>query len=71
MQVLAARGRRTSLLLVREISRRLLSHRDFRDGAAAIRAKARPDQGFQSVKTVDMLALPSARTCEILEYFFF
>ena len=41
MQVLVARGRRTSLLLVWERSRRLLVHEDFRDGAATISAKAR------------------------------
>ena len=41
IQLLVARGGRTSLLLVRERSRRILSHRDFRDGAAGIKAKAR------------------------------
>ena len=42
MRVLVARGRRISLLLVRERSKRLLSHEDLKDEAAAIRAKARP-----------------------------
>ena len=42
MQVLAARGRRASLLLVRERSRSLLVHTGFRDRIAAIKAKARP-----------------------------
>ena len=41
MRRLVARGRRVSLLLIQERSRRLLVHEDFRDGAAAIRAKAR------------------------------
>ena len=41
MRVLVARGWRTSLLLVRERSRRILIHEDFKDGAVAIRAKAR------------------------------
>ena len=40
IRVLVARGRRISLLLVREGSRRLLFHGDFKDGMAAIRAKA-------------------------------
>ena len=34
------RGRRINLLLALGRSRRLLFHMDFRDGAAAIRAKA-------------------------------
>ena len=38
--VLVLRGRRINLLLIREGSRRLLFHGDFKDGAAAIRAKA-------------------------------
>ena len=42
MQVLVARGRRVSILLVQERSRRLLVHEGFRDRVAAIRAKARP-----------------------------
>ena len=41
MRVLVARRMRTCLLFVRERSRRLLVHEDFRDGAAAIRVKAR------------------------------
>ena len=40
IQVLVTRGRRVNLLLVREISRRLLFYEDFKDKAAAIRAKA-------------------------------
>ena len=40
IQVLVTRGRRVNLLLVREISRRLLLYEDFTDKAAAIRAKA-------------------------------
>ena len=38
--VLVARGRRISLLLVQERSTRLIFHEDFKDGVAAIRAKA-------------------------------
>ena len=40
--LLVTRGRRVNLLLVRERSRKLLFHEDFRDGdrAAAIKAKA-------------------------------
>ena len=41
IRLLVARGKRISLLLVQEISRRLLSQGDFRDRAAAIRVKAR------------------------------
>ena len=41
MRGIVARERRVSLLLVRERSRRLVVHEDFRDEAAAIRAKAR------------------------------
>ena len=41
MQMLVARERRISLPLVRERNRRLLVHEDFRDGAMAIKAKAR------------------------------
>ena len=41
IQVLVARGRTTNLPLVRERSKRLLVHEDFRDGVAAIKAKAR------------------------------
>ena len=41
IRVLVTRGRRVSLLLVRERSRRLLVHEGFRDMVAAIRAKAR------------------------------
>ena len=41
IQVLVTRGRRVSLLLIREISRRLLFHEDFKDKTTAIRAKAR------------------------------
>ena len=62
MQVLVARGRRTSLLLVQEITRRILSHKDFRDGTTVVRAKARP--GLPVIRTADMFPLPSARTCE-------
>ena len=40
IRVLVARGRRTSLLLVWERSRRLLFRTDFRDEVATIRAKA-------------------------------
>ena len=39
--MLVTRGRRVSLLLVREISRRLILHEDLRDKAAAIKAKAK------------------------------
>ena len=42
IRVLVTRGRMVSLLLVWEISIRLIFHKDFRDGAAAIRAKAIP-----------------------------
>ena len=38
--VLVLRGRRINLLLIREGSGRLLFHEDFKDGAAAIKAKA-------------------------------
>ena len=62
IRVLVARGRRINLLLVREISRRLLLPEDFKDGAMAVRAKARP--GFQSVRTNDMFPFPLSRTCE-------
>ena len=41
IQVLVARGRRIILILVRERSKRLLFHEDFRDGVATIRAKAK------------------------------
>ena len=41
MLLLVLKGRRINLLLVRERSRRLLSHEDFRDGAATIKAKVR------------------------------
>ena len=41
IRVLVTRGRRVSLLLVQDRSRRLLFHEDFRDKALAIRAKAR------------------------------
>ena len=37
---LVLRGRRINLILIREGSRRLLFHGDFKDGAATIRAKA-------------------------------
>ena len=40
MRVLVTRGRRVSLLPVRERSKRLLVHEGFKDRAAAIRAKA-------------------------------
>ena len=40
IRLLVARGMRINLLLVREISRRLLSYGDFRDEAAVIKAKA-------------------------------
>ena len=42
IKLLVVRGRRIGLLLVRERSIRLLFHEDFKDRAAAIRAKARP-----------------------------
>ena len=42
MRVLVARGRRVSLLLVRERGKRRLLLECFRDGVAVIRAKARP-----------------------------
>ena len=42
IRVLVARGIRISLLLVRERSKRLLFHEDFRDRAGAIRTKAKP-----------------------------
>ena len=38
--VLVIKGRKVSLLLVRERSRRLLFHKDFKDKATTIRAKA-------------------------------
>ena len=38
--VLVLRGGRINLLLIREGTERLLFHGDFKDGAAAIRAKA-------------------------------
>ena len=38
--VLVLRGRRIDLLLIQEGSERLLFHRDFKDEAAAIKAKA-------------------------------
>ena len=38
--VLVLRGRRINLLIICEGSGRLLFHRDFKDGVAAIRAKA-------------------------------
>ena len=38
---LVARGRRINLLLVHERSRRLLFHENLKNGAAAIRTKAR------------------------------
>ena len=41
MQVLVARGKRTSLLPDHERSRRLLVQEDFRDRAVTTRAKAR------------------------------
>ena len=41
MQVLVARGMRVNLLLVRERGRRLLLHKDFRNRAEVIRAKAK------------------------------
>ena len=39
--VLVLRGRRINLLLIREGSERLLFHEDFKDGATAIKAKAK------------------------------
>ena len=42
MQVLVEKGRRVSILLVQERSRRFLVHEGFRDRAATIRAKVRP-----------------------------
>ena len=61
-----ASGKRKSLLLVRERSRRFLLPEDFRDGDEAIRAKAilGPDQGFYPARIDDMLFLPSAWTYE-------
>ena len=44
--VLVLRGKRINLLLIRERSRRLLFHRDFRDGAAIIRSKVKAKSGF-------------------------
>ena len=41
IRVLMTIGKRVSLLLVRERSKRLLVHKGFRDSAAAIKAKAR------------------------------
>ena len=41
MRVLVARGRRVSLLLVRERGRRLLLRKDFRNRAEIIKAKAK------------------------------
>ena len=41
MRVLVARGRRVSLLLVRERSKRLLLRKDFRNRAEVIKAKAK------------------------------
>ena len=38
--MLVLTGRRIDLYLIRERSRRLIFHRDFRDGATIIRAKA-------------------------------
>ena len=38
--VLVLRGRKINLLLIREESERLLFHGDFKDGVAAINAKA-------------------------------
>ena len=40
IRVIVARERRIDLLLVRERSRRLLLPEDFKDGVAAIKAKA-------------------------------
>ena len=62
MRVLVARGRRISLLLVRERSRRLLFHEDFRDRAAAIKAKSK--SRFPISQDIDVLFLPSAWTYE-------
>ena len=39
--VLVLRGRRINLLIIQEGSRILLFHRDFKDGVAAIKAKAK------------------------------
>ena len=55
MRVLVARGRRVILLRVRERSRRLLVHEDFKERAATFRA----DKGFHLVWTDDLLPLPS------------
>ena len=41
IRVLVTRGRRVSLLLVPERSRRLLFHKDFKDRVAAMRPEAR------------------------------
>ena len=38
----SAKRKEINLLLVRERSRRLLSHKDFKDKATTIKAKARP-----------------------------
>ena len=51
MCVPVTRGKRTSILLVRERIQRVIVHEGFRDGATAIRVKAKP--GF----------LPSQDSC--------
>ena len=40
IRALVAEGMRVNLLLVKEKSRRLMFHKDFKDRAATIRAKA-------------------------------
>ena len=59
-RVLVTKGRKASLLLVRERRIRLLVHEGFKDRVAAIRAKAR--LGSKPVRTNDMLPLSSTRT---------
>ena len=60
MRVLVARGRRVSLLLVRERSRRLLVHEGSR--AAAIRARGR--SGLLVRLAAGVLPFPAAQTYE-------
>ena len=63
MWVLVARERRISLLLVRDRSRRLLFHEDFRDGPRP--SEPRPYQGSWPASTDDMFPLPSVWTYEV------
>ena len=70
--LLKIRGRRVNLLLLAwGRSRRLLLRKDFRDRAAAIKAKAKDDHlqvadisGLQPARARAMLPLPSAWTLE-------